>query len=107
MSETLSEIGGTSGTSGTPPLPPRSKRAVDRARRAIPIGAISVDIVEELIDIIETRWQEDCKRYHADRERIRELENVVVRLGGGNDARGRALDRNIPQVMRQGGMVDQ
>ena len=86
-------------------LPEYQQRLVKRAQRSISTGSIPTDVVEELIDALVTVWQWQREKDEDCRKQILDLEDAVVRLGGGSGA-DRRRDREPPQRFQQGGWVD-
>lgn len=83
------------------------RRVVRRAQRSISTGSIPVDVVEQLIDMVLRIELISRRKADADYFRILELEDMVVRLGGGSSERATPRhERMVPQERRQGGWVD-
>ena len=88
------------------PPPGWVTRILDRARRSIVTGSISTDTVEELIGLVERFWEADARESDELRKQVLDLQDQVVRLGGGPPSDGKRNERKPRQVMRQGGWVD-
>lgn len=88
------------------PPPGWVTRILERARRSIVTGSISTDTVDELIGLVERFWEADARDSDALRKQVLDLQDQVVRLGGGPPSDGKRNERKPRQVMRQGGWVD-
>ena len=64
------------------------ERLIKRAERSVSIGKIPVDVVEALIDALIATHENWRHKADMDRRNIADLENRIVRLGGGFDRRG-------------------
>jgi hypothetical protein len=64
------------------------ERLIKRAERSVSIGTIPLDVVEALIDALIATHENWRHKADMDRRNIAELENRIVRLGGGFDRRG-------------------